>query len=173
MLSGNALLPAALVLVSVMPAPFILAQPAVAAPVPAAIRGEGGGNEMAPACAPAELKRLQADVTRLAGPRAPDKAWALAGNFLCGDTAAATRHVLDRMPKMLTSTSGGTDGESSALVPRDAGMMRRKQAWDGSAAAAGEDVRVLFWTDAACVGSADMRYRAGEWWLIAVSSACD
>ena len=128
---------------------------------------------MAPACAPAELKRLQADVMRLAELRAPDKAWTLAENFICGDTRLATRHVLDHMPKMLTSTSGGTDGESPALVPRDAGMMRRKQAWDGSAVAAGEDVRVLFWTDAACVVSVDMRYRAQEWWLIAVSSACD
>jgi hypothetical protein len=173
MLSRHTLLPAALVMVAVAPASFILAQPVVAAPVPAAIRGEGSGDELAPACAPAELKRLQAEVRRLAGPRAPDKAWALAENFLCGDTAAATRHVLDRMPKMLASTSGGTDGENSALAPRDAGMMRRKQAWDGSTAAAGEDVRVLFWTDAACVGSADMRYRAQEWWLIAVGSACD
>lgn len=129
------------------------------------------GKVLQSACTTAELVRLKAATTRLAGRQNPSGAWSVAKAMLCNP-----RPPIGSMPQLVAQEQYGLNedpGPSFGLVPREAIAGLGGRAYGVVVERAGAGIRFNYNTAGVCVGGFALRFVAGHWLLVESGEACD
>jgi hypothetical protein len=127
-------------------------------------------------CSKFEQARLRREVVSIAGKNNPNQAWEIVTNMLCGETAKSKSFVLANTAAIIVNESNSftSDGSTETeTVGREAVSMVGKEAWDTSVVSVDGVLRTLFDCGGVCTGSFDLRYKEGNWKIVAISSYCD
>jgi len=130
------------------------------------------------ACTSGELKRIKADVIRIAGSRNPDNAWHVVNTMLCREDEPARRFMLKHMSKTITFVQTGLDESDTQLIDASSDLLLGKHALELSLKVADVsvenigDIAIHYSLIPSCIGSFIIRFNGRAWLLTKIEEGC-
>ena len=125
------------------------------------------------ACSSSELRRIEADVRKIAAAREPDEAWLVSKTMLCGWASKDRQLIRDHTPAKYLVSWAVIPDEGRSMKPRSANRPMAGYAYGVRVEATESGIGFGFTSGAASEGGFTLKYVHQQWLIVETGESVD